>query len=732
VQHLFASPSPPVPDAWAHVKTLCHYWQFVAHPHRAKSREGTKTIAGNVGPLYLRGAPEALVVLRRWLLLGAELGCGLKLGPRGHYDLQTQRPVFDPILARAATYSQALAELERRTDLPDDFHGQLGPAPRAGEQLAASVGAGRWQPSTAAGFRADKATSAGERLLVQLPPRDRLVHQALQIALAPVFDRLFEPQSHAFRPGRGVASVRRFVQEAWAHGYSVALEADVEAFFDSIDWTTLEAQLDNALPRADVHTRATLYALVRTPVRLNRRDLHRTRGLLQGSPLSPLLANLYLDPFDEEMTRRGYCLVRYADDFIVLCRSEDEARAAREAAREILGTLKLTLKDSKTAITPFATGFTFLGVRFGGGFAADLVEDTALDKTLFVRQRHAWLGVDHDSITVREEGRLVARLPFRRVREIVLLGTAGVSTRLVERCAQRSVVVSFCSPSGRLLNTLWRHDRSHYERALAHARSHAALRDTERLACARTLVAAKLSNYLSWFRERPTADLRPAIDSLESALHLLSEATNLDALRGVEGMAARDVFRVLNLRAPESFRSAGRRPGEQPDAWNLLLDFAYSLLFQRLNMLIRLRGLDPYLGFLHSPQARYESLVCDLQEPFRARCDRFVLKVVNRGQVTSTDFTTDPLTGLGLAPRAAARFLEAYARELDTRLGNDLGTWGRLIEAQVLAVERWVCEGEPFRVFFAQPGLAPRPPVIPEPAPSDGVTPAPGTETGLG
>ena len=181
-------------------------------------------------------------------------------------------------------------------------------------------------------------------------------------------------------------------------------------------------------------------------------------------------------------------------------------------------------------------------------------------------------------------------------------------------------------------------------------------------------------------------------------------------------MAARDVFRTLNCRAPEGFRSRARVPGEQPDAWNLLLDFTYSLLFQRINMLLRLRGLDPYLGFLHSPQARYESLVCDLQEPFRARCDRFVSKLVNRGQISPTDFTSDALTGIDLAPKAGARFLSLYAQELDTKLAGDRAGWARLIEAQVLAVERWAKTGEPFRVYFAEPSSAPVPPVLPDPS----------------
>ncbi len=703
LQHFFVQPAPPAPECWAALAPLCPFWRFVELPHRAKSGEGVKTIAGNVGPLYLRGAPAELAAVRPWLLLGSEIGAGLKLGPRGHYQIQLARPWFDPILADPATYTHALDDLQRRSDLSEDFAQQLGSENTAVTELAAAVGSGQWAPAPAQGFRAVKAGGIGERLIVQFPARDRLVHQALQIHLAPVFDRLFEPQSFGYRPGLGVADVRRFVRDAWSHGYTVALESDIETFFDSVDWDRLAARLDAVLPRADVRTRAALHALLRTPVRLNRRPVQRTRGLLQGSPLSPLLANLHLDPFDEEMTRRGYCLVRYADDFLVLTRSEAEAAAARDAAREILAGLHLTLQDAKTAITPFASGFTFLGVRFGGSLEPEFLQETALEKPLFLRHPHAWVGLDHDAVTVKESGRLLARVPLRRVREVVLLGAGGVSARLVERCAQRGIAISFCTAAGKLQNVLWRHDHSQYALTIAHARAHAALPEPARLACARLFVAAKLHNYLAWFQERAAIELRPVIDSLQAAQHLLTEAHTLDAIRGVEGLAARDVFRHLNDRAPEAFRSRARVPGEQPDRWNLLLDFAYSLLFQRLNTLVRLRGLDPYLGFLHSPQARYESLVCDLQEPFRSRCDRFLLKLVNRGQVTADDFVQDPLTGPDLTAHAAGAFIELFAAELDTRLAHDAVTWGQALEAQVLALERWVQNGEPVCVFFAGP-----------------------------
>lgn len=704
IRHFFIQPPPSPGEHWTRLRTLWAYWRFVEYPHQARSGAGVKTIAGNVGPLYLRGRPAELAAVRPWLLLASEIGAGLKLGPRGHFTLRFHRPFFDPVFGDPATYTRALDDLQQRADLPEDFPRQLGAEEQAVRELAAAVAAGQWTPAPAQGFRAVKAGGIGERLLVQLPARDRLLHQALQIHLTPWWDRLLEPQSHGYRPGRGLLTARQVLHEAWSRGYTLAVEADLEAFFDSVDWDLMAARLDEALPRADVRTRAVLHALLRTPVRLNRRPVHRTRGLLQGSPLSPLLANLYLDPFDEEMTRRGFLLVRYADDFVLLARDEAEAQAALAAAREVLAGLRLTLQDRKTAITPFAAGFTFLGLRLGGTMEPEFLEDAALQKTLYLRHPHAWVGVDQDAVVVRQGGRLLARVPFRRVRELVLLGAGGLSARLIERCAARDLAIAICTASGRLQNVLWRHDRTRYDRLCAHARTFARLPAATHLAIARAFVAAKLHNYLAWFAERTPAEHRPIVDALRAAQRLLAEARDLDAIRGVEGMAARDLFRHINDRAPAAFHSPARRPHEQPDAWNLLLDFAYALLFHRLNTLVRLRGLHPYLGFLHSARDRFEALVCDLQEPFRARCDRFVLNLVNRGQLTPAHFETDPCTGgPRLTPPGVAVFIEGFARALDTRLAADPVTWGKALEAQVLALQRWVERDEPVRVFCSGP-----------------------------
>src|SRR5207247_2235369 len=136
---------------------------------------------------------------------------------------------------------------------------------------------------------------------------------------------------------------------------------DIRACFDEIPHDRLLERLQRLVADPRV------LALIRRWLRA-----YGTRGIPQGSPLSPLLANLYLDELDRGLRRRGYAVTRYADDFVILCRNRAEAEAARVVAEAILRGLGLRLNPDKTAITSFRMGFEFLGHRLAGNRIAPL------------------------------------------------------------------------------------------------------------------------------------------------------------------------------------------------------------------------------------------------------------------------------------------------------------------------------------------------------------------------
>ncbi|OQX07113.1 MAG: CRISPR-associated endonuclease Cas1 [Desulfobulbaceae bacterium A2] len=699
LQRFYDLDLPDLAPLAADLRLLPYYWELFTRTHDSKSTGQRQQLIGRIGPLYLRGALGPLLPL---LLVCQELHAGRRIANgQGHYRLLRERPFFDPHLDDLPGFCETMAETCRQSDIAREIDETSLDREALYADLQRELAAGRLRARPARGLHVPKRRG-GDRLIATLAPEDYLAHKFLQRRLAPVLDRMFEESSVGFRPHRSREEAGRMIRRLCDEGFCHVLESDIAAFFDQVDWDILTARLADHLPLADRRTLALLRQVIETPLELAGKPLPRERGLLQGSPLSPLLANLYLDALDEAVRARGYQLIRYADDFLVLTRGPEEAQQAWRDIRDILAGLKLELKEEKTRVAPVDLGFSFLGLSFGPGMDEDYINNASASKTLFVRSEFVFLGLDYDSLIVRRGGQLLERLPLRQISEIVVLGANTVSTALLHRCGKDNIPVSFCSAAGYYHTTLRPDSRRHFILAGKHLQRFTTLTPEDLVTLAARIVSAKLHNYLSWFSERWPSEADETRHELETAIAAVSKAVSIEAIRGFEGLAARHVFRFVNDRcADEAFRAGGRRKREKQDRFNSLLDFAYFLLFTRLNVLVRGRGLNPYLGVLHSHKDNYESLVCDLQEPFRCRMDRFVLKLLNRAVIRPEHFHQDGEGRYSLEGPAVGLVLEHFEREMDTRLSRDGGTLKQTLIAQVHAVEQWVHDGGELKLFRA-------------------------------
>jgi len=208
-------------------------------------------------------------------------------------------------------------------------------------------------------------SGGGKRPLGIPTVRDRIVQQAVRQILEPIFERKFSRYSHGFRPERGCATALDVVDRAVRHGYTWVVDADIQAFFDTVEHEKLLAAINEEI--ADGSMLKLIALILRAGViEPEVSEMEPTElGTPQGGPLSPLLANIYLHTFDEEMQQAGYGLVRYADDFVIFARSESAASAAMGLAREVLeGQLRLRLHPEKTRVVSVDAGFEFLGFHY--------------------------------------------------------------------------------------------------------------------------------------------------------------------------------------------------------------------------------------------------------------------------------------------------------------------------------------------------------------------------------
>jgi len=235
------------------------------------------------------------------------------------------------------------------------------------EELCWALKRGEYQPEAVKRVYIRK--HGGERRPLGIPTvKDRVVQTALKKAIEPIFEREFAPSSYGFRPGRGTKDALREVEALLKSGQVWVVDADLKSYFDTIPHDKLMALVESRI--SDGKVLKLIGGYLKQDILEELKTWKPTAGTPQGAVLSPLFANLYLHSLDVEMRAAGYAMVRYADDFVVLCEAEVEAVNALNRVQEWVKANGLSLHPEKTHVGNCSVegqGFDFLGYRFEGG-----------------------------------------------------------------------------------------------------------------------------------------------------------------------------------------------------------------------------------------------------------------------------------------------------------------------------------------------------------------------------
>jgi len=224
---------------------------------------------------------------------------------------------------------------------------------------------GTYRPRSIRRVFIDKPGTRDKRPLGIPAVRDRVVQAALRMTIEPIFEREFMPGSYGFRPNRGCKDALRKVEQLLKSGCIHIVDADIRSYFDSIPHDLLMQEVRRYI--ADGRVLKLLEAFLKVDILDGMNRWTPGGGTPQGAVISPLLANLFLHPVDIAMAEAGYRMVRYADDFVVLCESPAEAQSALAMVSKLIEERGLLLHPDKTKIVDLSepmAGFDFLGYRF--------------------------------------------------------------------------------------------------------------------------------------------------------------------------------------------------------------------------------------------------------------------------------------------------------------------------------------------------------------------------------
>jgi len=406
--------------------------------------------------------------------------------------------------------------------------------------------------------------AAATRTLLVPTVADRVLQTAVARHLSRSFEEEFLECSYGYRPGRSVDRAIARIRKCRELGYAYVVDADIQTFFDRVDIDLLLERLAERQPGE------TIMELLRQWVRgcvWDGSHLHPlTRGIPQGSPVSPLLANFFLEDFDRELEKSGRKLIRYADDFLILARTAEDASQALAQSEQLLAEAHLQLNREKTRIVDFAHGFRFLGALFegdtiwvpwkndrlkgrllfmapplplgmrtrfelpaprgamelaleragattapadtGGDGSCDKLKHVATERSpdvayLYLTEQGAVLRKAGDRFLVEKDDEVLLDLPYHKLETVLLFGNIQVTTQALAELLEKGVNLSLFSRQGQYRGSLAPPRGKNIDLRLAQFEWY---RDGARaLATARAIVKAKIANgvaVLARYRER--------------------------------------------------------------------------------------------------------------------------------------------------------------------------------------------------------------------------------------
>ncbi len=495
-----------------------------------------------------------------------------------------------------------------------------------------------------------------KRYISQMTCTDRLLCRAIYQVLKPCCVEMASKHSHAFQDGKGVVTAIDMAQNYVANGDEWVAELDIENYFDNIPLDKLCYMIETTLSVDRSLMENLIKKYIYCKIIRDEKIKEKRKGIVQGSPLSPLFSNLYLREFDKLCETKGCHLVRFADDINIYAKNAEEAATVFEFAKNTLLTYGLKCNEKKSGVYE-ALNRKYIGYRLVKVKGEIIAKKNTYEQTSYHNWRESAIRfidknyhIVNDGILTQSDYTILFEnddgktyIPIETTDSINVYSSITLGSNFFQHMSKRRIRIAMFDKYGEMLGSFC--SQKHGSATKTMLLQSAIYQDeAARLAYAKTISMAAMHNIranLRYYKKQTKSnELEHGIVALSEIITQMNEAKEINQLSLIEARGREVYYRLFNeMIHVEEFKFSKRTRRPPRDPLNALISFGNVFLYNRIACEINKTSLDIRIGFIHAANNRAESLNLDLAELFKPLIiDRTIFSLINKHRIVVEDF----------------------------------------------------------------------------------------------
>lgn len=561
--------------------------------------------------------------------------------------------------------------------------------------------------------------SGKRRVISIMNTQDRYICRLLAQKLQRYLDPMFLENSQAYQENKGVVSATEKARAFIEQGNTLVVEIDIKDFFDTISLEKLENLLNELF--TDEKVLALIRSYLHCQLIIDDEILCKERGLVQGSPISPILSNLYLHSLDCYMEQKGYHWIRFSDNIYVYCDQREKAQTVFQHLNQYISQeYELKINPKKSGVYDVfqraMLGYEFFQTKAGVGIRRHKYDMSASyhnwHQSKVQRVNKEYHIVEEGILTKKDYALLFENesekhyIPVEVVDQLNFYNNVTISSSVLRILSQHQIKVSFFDKYGIMVGTYL--PMSFGKDAKVFIKQVLVYNDEKkRLDLAKKMEIASLHNMranLKYYKKKGISSLEENIDFLSTCMKEINEGKSVNELLLIEARARIRYYQSFNeiLRVKEfAFYKRSKRPPQDPI--NAMISFGNTLLYNEFLRIIQLTSLSPKVGIVHATNRREYSLNLDFADIFKpVIVDRVIFSMINCHQIRYEEHFEGVEKGAVLLNKSGKKiFLQEFQNKMETHF-NYKGksyTYQSLLSEEIRSYTRALMNDEKYHPY---------------------------------